>query len=150
MMHWKDGRPRVWYGWADIGAIQIPPMPVYLILTDRADGTLWWLTYSTSPAGDDGYGYISITTTQPPSSVNVDSLTFPAYDGPMLGQGKLMVRSGFLGVDTGPDPHTTEQESGVWAQKAGLNRSLRRLIFSTATPGNYAWIPVDITQTPNP
>lgn len=153
MMRWVDGRPRMWYGYADFGPIQMPPVPRYIVLTDRTTGTAWWLTYNTDLTTADGYGYISITDTSPPSSQ--ESITFGAYDGPYLSgplgtTRQLFVRNGYLGVEERQDRGIVDAESlQIYARKAGLNISMRHIIFST-TGNFYAWVPYTITQTANP
>lgn len=141
-------------GYFYMGGIQIPPMPRHIILTDRADGTKWWLTYNLSPATSDGFGYISITTTMPPTSQ--ESITFAAYEEPVIaftsGNARLIVNGGYLGVEErNPSQGVTDRENmQIYARIDGLNNPMRRIIFSVATPGQYAWVPYTYVQTPNP
>jgi hypothetical protein len=140
-----------------MGPIQIPPVPRFIILTDRADGTLWWLTYNLTPPAADGFGYISITTASPQSSQ--ESITYAAFNEPYIpmdsGFARLIVRSGFLGVDaSSPGQGITDIETlQIYARKGGLNIPMRRLILSSTTDKKgalYSWVPFTTTQTPNP
>lgn len=172
MMRWVDGRPRWWYGWADLGPIQIMPVPPFIILTDRADGTKWWVTFNTTTFSLDSLGYISISTTSPPINNPGNILTYGAFEEPWLTNGqdangsltRLIVRGGFLGVEVlvqGEPGHATGGPTGAVAQQGqhvtyalqanvGFNLPMRNIILSQTTPGQYAWVPVTITQTPNP
>jgi hypothetical protein len=71
-----------WFGYTNIGTIQIPPPPKYIILTDRADGeTLWWLTFDTVQYPyPDGLGLMGITNVPPwPSGIPGDPNNDPTF-----------------------------------------------------------------------
>lgn len=56
---------RQWWGFTDLGPIQIPPQPFYTILTDRSTGAYWYLTFQTGqlvPNYLDQLGTIAIIT----------------------------------------------------------------------------------------
>lgn len=150
---WTNGRPRMWQGFADLGPIQIPPTPTYLVLTDRADGTLWWLSYNnTTDVRPDGFGDVSIISGTTPNAKQ--TVTYAAYAEPYLTQdlgrfARILVRGGYLGIEESTTPHITDASNlGVFARKAGLLIPMRRLILSVITPpdaiaGWYGWVPVD-------
>jgi hypothetical protein len=157
MSRWIDGRPGMWYGFTDLGPIQIPVVPQFIMMTDRADGvTLWWLTFDTTVSYPDGLGTIAVTTTSPPFGFPYQ--TFGPYDGPYLngdaGFAKLFVRGGTLGVDEEPTPVGLEDIEGlqVYARQAGLNIPMRQIILGGSDSlGNlYGWVPYTYVQTPNP
>lgn len=92
-------------GYTDLGHIRIPPLPQFIIMTDRADGTFWELQWNTDTPSFDGNGYISITDTL---SRKPDKTTYGPYEGPYvqeqnITQGspiiKLLIRGGRLGYE---------------------------------------------------
>ena len=166
-----------WWGYTDIGAIQIPPNPFYLILTDRADGTQWRVAFNTTQPSSDNLGYISITTSFPGNQI-ADGTTAPlpypyqncrffdAYDEPVLGYmdtaqttyGRLIVRSGYLGLEV----LGVNKQLGVanivgplniindTAVILGFNQQYDTIILSVTDPGWVAWVANVLSQTPNP
>jgi hypothetical protein len=154
-IRWIDGRPGLWYGFTDFGPIQIPPTPMYLSLTDRADGvTQWWLTYSLTPPGPDGLGYIAINSAPPP--FGYPSVTFAPYGEPYFpgsnGAKRLIVRGAQLGAEIIVPPLMVRDEGQeqIYARMQGLNIPMRQIILSTSPPGFYSWVPYTYVQTPNP
>lgn len=158
MSRWIEGRPGVWYGYTDMGPIQIPPLPRHIILTDRdGSGAKWWLTFNLSPTTSDGFGYVSISSTLPPSGQ--ESITYAAFNEPYIplssGVARLIVRGGYLGVDASPPGQgiTDAETLQLYARQAGLNIPMRRIILSSTTDKKgplYSWVPYTITQSPNP
>jgi hypothetical protein len=157
-----------WWGFTDIGPIQIPPNPQYLILTDRGTGTLYWITFNTSIASPDGFGYVAINTVFP-CNTNIDAPTtgqidpqartfnncvvYDAYSEPIIGHVddlnfvRLIVRNGTLGVSIeqknrqmGYDPNTPPLNLVQDTGILGFNGEYVTLILdiSTATNGTYA------------
>lgn len=177
MTQFSGADRRQWWGYTDIGPVQIPAAPYYIVLTDRADGiTLWYLTFDTTQYPfPDGYGLVAISTTVPKigGGYAANLLTFTPYNEPYIGNmptgytGQLFVRSGDLGLNIqaendpeyAPIQGTSNQANfGVFAlpQNAlvGFGNPSRQLIFSKGSlrpiSGFVAWIPWDVTQTPNP
>lgn len=163
MTAWIEGRRRQWYGFTDMGRIQIAPVPRYIVLTDRADSvSLWWLSINTTEFSADNLGYISIVSGLPPASKaytgNIE--TFAAYEEPYfkgIDNGaltRLIVRNGFLGVDVVAPTIPVRAENNLrliaTQLNTGFNQPLRELILSTSPPGFYSWVPVNTVQTANP
>ncbi len=156
-MRWIEGRPGMRYGYMDMGRIDIPPQARHIVLTDRTDGTKWWLTFNTTISTPDGFGYISITDTAPPN--NPSPLVFPAYEEPYLKTqtGKDLVRlivdNGYLGVDDIAPTHIVN-EGNLRVTATSLRTSfgtyIRDIVVSTTIPGEYAWVPSLLAQIPNP
>lgn len=151
-MNWSNGRPAFWYGYTDLGKPRVPPLPQRIILTDRADGTRWLLTFNLTPSTSDGYGHISITDTIP-RSFDQDYFEYGAYDGPYVpgsgGGARLLVRSGRLGFDDGPIPQgISDDNQGRIFARVGLQRGFREIIIpSTWKAGQdntLAWSPVTV------
>jgi len=135
--------------------IREPPLPANVVLTDRADGTLWHLSFTTTPPGPDGLGYITLNSALPVLP-NKDIVVYGAWDGPVMSmrdprnglefQAQLLVRGGYLGfeVDTDLYPITGRSQARVMARRS-LQKSGREIIF----PGNWpvyealAWVEVD-------
>ena len=84
---------KYWQGYYDIGPATIPPRIRGFFLTDRGDGTVWWLTH-------DDLGSVKITDTLP---TNRDTHVFPAFEGPPLdtaaGPVRLLIRDGYFGYE---------------------------------------------------
>lgn len=75
--------------------IRVPGTPPILALTDRDDGTVWYLTWG--PAED---GYVKISDVPPQAKFTTQIVTYGPWEGPYLGQGaRLFVRGGRLGYD---------------------------------------------------
>lgn len=110
---------RRWWGYTDIGSIQFPPNPQYIILTDRTTGQLWWLTFTINPNAPDGCGFVSINSTLPcntntdrPTSGQNDPRVFPRNNCVVYDPGsepiltflddstlvRIMIDNGILGV----------------------------------------------------
>jgi hypothetical protein len=72
MTTWYEGNKanwpykRQWWGWTNLGPIQIPPQPEYQVFIDRADNTTkWYLTFDPAQVYPDGLGTIAVTTVLP-------------------------------------------------------------------------------------
>lgn len=78
-----------WWGYTNLGTIQIPPPPKYTILTDRGDGvSLWLLTFNISEYPEpDGLGLIGINVTPVPPWPSGGNPGNPNLD-PMFPAGK--------------------------------------------------------------
>lgn len=73
-------------GYLDMGPVQIPPLPEYIVMVDRSDGQHYVLTH-------DGADVV-LSTTIPNSK---ELTVFGPYDGPYLnGNIRLFVSSGVL------------------------------------------------------
>lgn len=146
---------RVVQGYVDFGGIRIPPLPLNIILTDRDDGTLWYLTYNTTEPSSDDEGYISITDTLPTNTNHNPQRIFEAYDElyifdnwdrPML---RLFVRGGYLGYETVTrgEGEAAISNTPTFARK-GLENTYRKIYtpsdWHNHNPEGYtlAWAPV--------
>lgn len=73
-------------GYLDMGLVQIPPLPIFIVLTDRVDGLPYVLTH-------DGVDVVLSTTIPATKELQV----FGPYDGPYLnGNIRLFSASGVL------------------------------------------------------
>lgn len=117
-----------------------PPLPQFIVLTDRADGTLWVLSHDIT--GE----YIAINDLglliNPAVSSTIrrtDFLVYGAFDGPIVPdrptnpvgqnakQKRLLVRGGYLGYeDTEP-----KVEQGRVMTRRSVSRILREIIVPT-------------------
>lgn len=116
---------------------QIPPFPMYFVLTDRADGTKWVLRWSTNGANPpaDGLGWVSISN-QLPTDFEGGFVVYGPRDGPRLAnkpEMQLLVRGGYLGYEmaTLPNPTTDMDQPRILARN-GLIFSFRKIILGTA------------------
>lgn len=112
---------KIWWGFFDMGAIQIPPNPKYLVITDRDTGQLWWVTFNlTTVPSSDGFGYVAVNSvlpansyydgasngpqTIPPPRPYNNLVIYDAFDEPIIGffdpstYVRLIIRSGTLGI----------------------------------------------------
>ena len=80
-------------GYTDFGGIPLPVLPQYCIFTDRADGTLWYLSHSS-----DG---LNIALNDATIGV-VPKRVFAANDEPYIGNNprmRIFVRDGRIGYE---------------------------------------------------
>lgn len=88
---------RSWLGgYLNMGPQQIPPLPMIVVLTDRADGKLWQLTHRVS---DERF---LLSDAPVPVSLRGQVRQYGAFDGPVLGDGpgiRLLVRAGRIGYE---------------------------------------------------
>lgn len=127
-MNWRYGRPRRIGAYTDLGPIRIPPRGPHLILTDRGDGTLWHLSFTTTPPSTDGDGYITLNSTIPSDPYKI---IYGPYDGPWVNEDiQLFVRDGYLGMDN-PDQrdwYTDHDQARIMA-RSGLLTEGREIII---------------------
>lgn len=117
--------------WNPLGAhnrVRIPPLPQQIIMTDRADGTLWLLSYS----GD----FVSINNV---FSARNDTTIYGPYDGPILADGdrvdcKLLIRGGYLGYEAELAPPNRSQ-ARVMA-RMGVARIFQEIIVPSTWVGS--------------
>jgi hypothetical protein len=139
-------------GYSNFGAIAIPALPQPIILTDRGDGTLWLLSWTTTPSAVDGNGYIMINSDYGTISRRDGVTTYAAYEEPVFGQNgeyRLLIRDGYLGfeIDDFPVGQIDQENMPIFARRQA-SRDLRQLYLSTTTYKHIrtpAWTP-DITS----
>lgn len=90
---------RRWMGYTDIGPIIIPSRPQVVILTDRADGTQWAVSFTITPIER-----LTISNDAMVVGVKIQegARVYDKDSGPFMdedGEFKLMIRSGHLGFD---------------------------------------------------
>lgn len=87
---------RVVQGFTDLGRVRVPQMPVGMVLTDRATGTLYLLSH-------DANGALVLQT---PPPVQWHGVAYGPWDGPVLGgpaaPRRLYISAGTLGIEAGP------------------------------------------------
>lgn len=162
MAGWGDSVVRVFPlrqkgGYTDLGAFPYTVTPHAVRLTDRADGTKWWVTYNLTFPTADSQGYISITNAVPPQVM--DAITYLAGEEPYFigtaGVSRLIVRGGYLGADETPPAFSTSDQSNMklYSIVPGFNAPMRQLILASTTDSKgklYAWVPFTFVRTPNP
>jgi DNA-binding beta-propeller fold protein YncE len=90
-------------GYTDFGGIKIPPNAPAVVLTDRADGTLYLVSFNTT----NSVLRLSLNTSYSTISRREGIRIYEANDGPYVdedGRYKLIVRSGRIGFDYIPYP----------------------------------------------
>lgn len=121
-------------GYTDLGRIRIPPLPPYIIMTDRDTGTLWLLSWNLTTASQDGKGYVSITDVIPSTP---DKLVYGPYDGPYVqeqnaAQGSPVIRLLIRGSRLGYEMVSTQSLASIDNQpvltRQGLVFSFREII----------------------
>lgn len=136
----------------------IPPLSTRVVLTDRADGTLWLLSFSTTPAGPDGLGYISILTPPPDRPDQGNYTVYGPSSGPVVSwvstpvahsQGvdprpevfaRLLVRGGYLGFEAIPDRIYGRRVVPRKRVERGVREIIRPSTYTPSGPFNVlAW-----------
>lgn len=128
----------------DMEFIAVPPRTPRVVLTDRGNGSLWLLTFSTAEASADGLGYISIMQPVPELPDKGNLHVYGPYDGPYIrwidtpiahSQGAdprfgvppvgcIFVRDGYLGFET----VTTTTRTGRTIARQRVQRINREII----------------------
>lgn len=122
---------RLFSGYTNLGTIQIPARQPAIILTDRADGTLWLVSFNTTPPE-----HLSISTEFSIIRHREGARVYEADDGPKMdesGEYTLMVRGGRIGLDYIPfrQAQTARDDSPPYARKTSESR---KLILDTINP----------------
>lgn len=129
--------------------MRIPPLPQQIIMTDRADGTLWLLSHNlTDDPPTDGDGRISINSTF--STGFGDYEIFGPTEGPVLpsiyGDVVLLVRGGRLGYEVRDVGHASDSNLRILTRKSTVRQSREINIPSgwNGPPDLLGWSPVEI------
>lgn len=118
-------------GYTDLGSIQIPPRPQGIVLTDRNDGSLWLLSFSTNPRER-----LSIVNTYSTIQRSEGVTIYGPYEGPVMdedGEFQLMLRGGRLGFDYRPFPVGTQAKDNM-VPYARISRDQRQLLIDSLNP----------------
>lgn len=109
------------HGYPDFGPTRLPVIPMVLILTDRADGSLWLVSWnSTDFSPPDINGRISINSV--PFDLYYGSRMPKAQDGVYLKSNYvLFVRSGRLGLDNEFVGQNIDVGPPEYARQNGVN-----------------------------
>lgn len=92
-MYWDKRLPS---GFSDLGPIEIAPVAQGIVLTDRADGTLYMISWHS------GVVRLSIVTDFGTIGRREGLRFYDAFDGPVMsenGQFRLMIRAGRIGLE---------------------------------------------------
>lgn len=156
MTRWIDGRPGWWWGWSDLGPIQIPPLPPFLLLTDRVTGQVWWVQ------PDATFTHVQITTASPPAGQT--QILYQAFNEPYIsgtpGIAQLFVSNGTLNVGMvipNVQGITNISTDPIYARAAPAGSSFAttvlKIILVSSGPGNavtFGFTPLVYNPTPNP
>lgn len=112
------------HGYTDFGRIQIPTRPSAIILTDRADGTQWLVSFNTTAPER-----LSINDAFSTIQRREGARVYEANDGPKLdedGQFTLIIRGGHIGVEFTefPRPVTARDDQPPYARTTSAFRQL--------------------------
>lgn len=130
-------RRRRLQGYTDLGPVQVPPRPRYIIMTDRADGTKWLLTHNLVD-GPDADGRIALSNTLPTTP---DKVVYGAYEGPYVQEStheqgspvlRLLVREGHLGYEEIGSVETRSIDNAPAITRQLTGSVLREVIVPTA------------------
>lgn len=111
-------------GYSNLGPIKIPPQPQAIILTDRANGSLWMVSFNTT--SPERLSISSIYST----IQTIEGIRLYANDdGPKMdedGEYTLIIRNGHLGFDYNPFPRyeTARDDSPPYARQTADQREL--------------------------
>jgi hypothetical protein len=160
-----------WWGFTNVGPIQIPPNPQYLILTDRTTGTQYWVFWNAAtqqvgintalPANPIADGPTTGPNDPGPVAYN-NPAYYDAWDEPVLGFfddtnfARLIIDTAYLGISI----EQLNRQFGSTPNAPKLNIIPRILgfngTFATIILGGTAALPSigydvnTLTQTPNP
>lgn len=131
MTYWNR---RLRSGYSDLGPIQIPPMGEAIVLTDRADGTRWLVSFnSTAPER------LSISSDYSTIQRREGVRIYAADDGPKMdedGQFTLIIRRGQIGFDYTPFPRkvTARDDAPPYSRQNAAQRVQRKLSMNGLDP----------------
>lgn len=164
---------KIWWGYYDMGAIQIPPNPKYFVLTDRVTAQLWWVSLNpntnllvistTLPANSyiDGASNGGQTVPKPKAYNNL--VIYEAFDEPIIGFiddtnfARLTVINGVLGVSL--DKLNKQRGQAVIAPPLimlpntailGYGSKYATVVLNPSSPTTLTITINTLTQTPNP
>lgn len=111
-------------GYSNLGPIQIPPRPQAIVLTDRADGTKWLVSFNTTAPER-----LSIVSAYATIQRREGLRIYEADDGPKMdedGEFTLIIRGGHIGLDyaTFPRYETARDDSPPYARQTSAQREL--------------------------
>lgn len=100
-------------------------------MTDRDDGTVWWITYNTTTSPPaDGLGRIAINDELPEDKG--DRRVYGPYAGPYLGPIRLLIRGGRIGYEIIPRSHVlygdSRSQHRIMARASNTSRDMREII----------------------
>lgn len=118
-------------GYSDLGPIQIPPRPQAIVLTDRANGSKWLVTFNTSNPER-----LSISSVYSTIQRREGLRIYEADDGPKMdedGEFTLIIRNGRIGFDftAFSRKETARDDSPPYARQSATQR---KLIMSSVNP----------------
>lgn len=122
---------RLFTGYSDLGPIQIPPRPQAIVLTDRANGTLWMISFNNGPPER-----LSINSVYSTIQIKEGVRLYDANDGPKMdedGEYTLIIRNGRIGFEYTVFSRETiaRDDSPPYARQTS---DQRELIMSTVNP----------------
>lgn len=120
----------------DIGPIQLPVLPPYIVLTARTSTVQWTLVYN--PNG----GTVGISTTLPPKGVPF--ISYAAFEEPYIfnaagARAQLAVNLGVLGIGPVSTDPTIVPGNGIVVARNGLNATFAQVILSLSTPYTFTF-----------
>lgn len=119
-------------GYSDFGAIQIPPRPNPMVLTDRTTGLQWMLSFETNP------DRISITQDLSALQKREGARVYDKDDGPAFdqdGEFTIFIDNGRLGVKYTPFPghEVAFDNAPIYARQVNDQRAVNLDTLNVAT-----------------
>lgn len=111
-----------------MGGIRVPPLPMYMILVDRDDGTEWYLSH------DASHTHFAINDGPLPVTNKYFYVKYDAFEGPLVGVNptvRLYIRDGHLGYDTEELPEYIHYEDN---QRVLSRRGFERFTCEVRLP----------------
>lgn len=118
-------------GYSDFGSIQIPPYPQIVILTDRADGSLWMVGFNTTSSPER----LSINTAFGTIQKSEGARVYKAFEEPYItGDYRLIVRNAHIGLEYLPLPFGIKDNDDPPIYAQNLPRSIRLVGIDNENP----------------
>lgn len=119
-------------GYSDFGPIQIPPYPQIVILTDRADGSLWTISFNNTTSTPER---LSISNVFASIQRNEGARVYKVNDEPYItGDYRLIIRSGRIGLEYLPLPIGVEDNDDPPIYAETLTRATRLIGVDSENP----------------
>lgn len=135
-------------GYVDMGPIRIPLIPEPLVLTDRADGSKWMLSFSSAQSPPDSDGRVSL------NSISIEQFygqRIPqAQDGIYICGYILFIRSGRLGIDDEWLHIDADTEGPPQFARMTGNQLYRQLVINNPTNGPQTPVRIGLLSVGDP
>lgn len=134
-MGWVRHFTPVRKGYTNLGRLRVAPLPQFIVMVDRGDGTEWVLSH----AMHEGLIHVSIDSEglerPAPLEDRRDFHYYGPYDGPYIGSNprvRLLIRDGYLGYDYPELPSgVSDRDQQLVTTRKGVQKRSHEIVVPT-------------------